>query len=88
MRAYTVHEIDALRSACEARYLYGTTRMSQGSQMSRVFRQDEKAKEVEEMARTYMLAGITAEDIYRADNPPSEVTTGAAAPNAGTQEKK
>ena len=66
-RAYTVAEIDALRRACELRYLYGTTRTTNLSGASRSYREDEKIKAVEEMVRTYMLAGKVAQDIYDAD---------------------
>lgn len=51
------------------RYLFGTTRQQQNGGMSRSYREDEKIKAVEEMVRTYMLAGLTAKDLYDADNP-------------------
>lgn len=67
-RAYTVKEIDALRRACEQRWLFGTTSHS-GSRTSGSYRQEEKDAGVEQLVRTYMLAGLTADDIYAADSP-------------------
>ena len=74
-RAYTVAEIDALRSACEQRWLFGTTASrGSGTFFSRSYRESEKDNGVEEMVRTYMIAGITAADIYAKDAaPPQEV---------------
>lgn len=68
-RAYTVRELDDLRSVVEMRYLYGTSNLNQCSGMSRSYREEEKTKAVEEMVRTAMLAGHTAQDIRDADNP-------------------
>jgi len=65
-RAYTVVEIDALRSAVEMRWLFGTTAWS-GSVASRCYTEADKIKAVEEMTRTYMLAGITAHDLIEQD---------------------
>lgn len=67
-RAYTVKEIDALRAAAKERFMWGTTKCIQGSCFSRSFRPNEVAIGTEELVRTYMLAGITAQDIYDADN--------------------
>lgn len=72
-RAYTVREVDQLRMACEARYLYGTSCpvfSGNGTGSSRPYREDVKAACVEQMVRTYMSAGITAADIYKEDQPP------------------
>lgn len=66
-RAYTLAEIDALRRALETRYLYGTTNLGTGQQMSRTYRETEKTVAVEESVRTAMLAGLTADDYYEAD---------------------
>ena len=75
-RAYTVREIDALRRACERRWLYGTTAsLGAGTHTSRTFRSEEKDKGVEELVRTYMLAGIVAEDIYAEDRGDAALTT-------------
>lgn len=66
-RGYTVREIDELRSACEDRWLYGTTNITH-SMMGRSWVGAEKDKGVEEFVRTFMLAGIVAEDIYKEDS--------------------
>jgi len=64
-KKYSVAEIDALRHVCENIYLWGTPNPSQDrTSMSRSYQEADKAVEVEEMCRTYMLAGITAEDLY------------------------
>lgn len=64
-KSYTVREIDELREVCEDIWLYGTV---QGSGMSRAYHQSDKDRGVEALVRTYMEAGITAEDIYKEDN--------------------
>jgi hypothetical protein len=61
-RPYTVKEIDKLRSACEYRWLYGTLAPKQ-MQFSRQYSETEKTICVEELVRTYMLAGIVGEEI-------------------------
>lgn len=66
-RAYTVNDIDALREACRERWLWGTTKHAEGSRVSRSYRQEDMDRAVEELVRTYMMAGITADDIYEAD---------------------
>lgn len=66
-RRYSVKEIDELRAACERRWLFGTTASGNGIRIGRTFRESEKDKCVEELVRTYMLAGLTAEDIYETD---------------------
>ena len=65
-RRYTVGEIDNLRAACEMRFFYGTT--APREDFSASYDPNEKNKAVEEMVRTYMLAGITADDIRKADD--------------------
>jgi hypothetical protein len=62
-RAYTVQEIDALRRACECKYMWGSYAPTFSSGTSRCYREEEKAKVVEEQVRTHMLAGHTAEDL-------------------------
>lgn len=97
-RAYTVKEIDKLRSTIETRWLFGTTYTPppppptkeelaekaerdrkikagesviyfSGSSMTfgRSYTTGEKEKAVEELVRTAMLAGFTAEDIRAED---------------------
>jgi len=68
-QSYTVAEIDALRRACENRYLWGSYRgAGHDSGMSRQYREDEKAKCVEELVRTFMLAGKTANELYESED--------------------
>lgn len=63
-RAYTVAEIDELRQACRERWLYGTTAHVNSSRMCI---RDDLYRGVEHLFRTYLLAGVTAADIYAAD---------------------
>lgn len=64
-KAYTVKEIDALRNACDERYM---SRYVPGAVYTG-YSDSKRILAVEEMVRTYMLAGITAEDIIEADRP-------------------
>lgn len=64
-RAYTVAEIDALRSVCKMRWLFGTT--EPGNSFSRSYKAEELDHGVEQLVRTYMLAGLTAGDILEQD---------------------
>ena len=67
-REYTVEEIDALRAACEMRWLYGSANPEfQDGQCSRSFEEAEKAAAVEQMVRTHILAGHTQSDLIKAD---------------------
>lgn len=66
-RKYTVVDVDALRCACELRWLRGTTNLGSGIFCSRAYKERDKDCGVEEMVRTYMIAGVTAEQIYEAD---------------------
>ena len=68
-RAYTVAELDALRSAVERRWLFGTTAPLNTACFSRSYNEADKYAAVEQLVRTHMLAGHTAEDIYAADLP-------------------
>jgi hypothetical protein len=67
-RAYTVFEIDQLRQVVEAIWLYGNPSPGgrSGPFVSRVYGENEKSVAVEEMVRTHMLAGHTADDIRKA----------------------
>ena len=65
MKKYSVHEIDDLRQVCEHIYLFGTPSPLQTNGMSRTFYEKDKIVAVEEMCRTYMTAGITANDLYK-----------------------
>jgi hypothetical protein len=71
-RAYTVHELDALRRAVEDRWLFGSSVPSRGWRMSRQHRAEEKAKCVEELVRTHMQAGHTAQDLLNEDKNEAE----------------
>lgn len=62
-RAYTVGEIDALRGAVSNMWLYGSYSL-QDRGFSRVYGEAEKTRCVEEIVRTHMVAGHTAEDLY------------------------
>lgn len=77
-RAYTVAEIDALRRACEDRLTFGSTYWPPGA----IFRSGTPpaAETLEARVRTYMLAGIVAEDIYEQDKPNEPVNEWGAAP--------
>jgi len=66
-RKYTVSEIDDLRRVCDDRFLWGTSKRHPGMHSSRVYDPVERSNAVENMVRTYMLAGITAEDIRAED---------------------
>lgn len=66
MRAYTVQEIDQMRSAIEFQWLYGCKPKDASREdcmSSRTYMPEEKVKCVEEMLRTYMLAGIDPEEL-------------------------
>lgn len=67
---YTVDEIDALRNAVKERAIWGTCyRQIQpgGTYVSSAYNQSELDKKVEEQVRTYMMAGIKAHDLVKAD---------------------
>jgi hypothetical protein len=64
-RSYTVHEIDRLRVACDHMFLYGCYRGRSG--YSRAYQSADRIKAVEEMVRTHMLAGHTADDLLASE---------------------
>jgi hypothetical protein len=71
---YSVREIDDLRRVCEERYLWGSTYTPpfEPGETSRVrhgrsYKESDKNAAVEEMVRTFMLAGVTAADIRAED---------------------
>lgn len=68
-RKYSVSELEALRQAVETKWLFGSYSQCGRSGMSRVYYPDEKTKQVEELVRTHMLAGHTAEDLYASERP-------------------
>ncbi len=69
MRAYTVSEIDALREVVQNKWLFGSYSPSQENvySFSRSYSEGDKVKCVEELVRTWMLAGKTAEDLYASE---------------------
>lgn len=68
-RAYTVSEIDELRNTLKYRYMFGSSYFppNSGDRTGRVYREDEMVAEVEQQVRTYMIAGITSDDIVAHD---------------------
>lgn len=72
-RKYSVAEIDALRSVCRSRCLFGTSYTGPGDACtSWSYDARELAARVEESVRTHMMAGHTAEDIYEEDEARAE----------------
>jgi hypothetical protein len=71
-KAYTVREIDALRSVATNKFLWGHYGHPEGNCTSRTYREEEKVACVEQMVRTHMLAGHTAQDLL--DSEVSEPT--------------
>lgn len=68
-RAYTVKELDALRSTVRDKYLWGSYHgCSNHSSASRSYNEIDMNKMVEELVRTHMLAGHTAEDLLESEN--------------------
>lgn len=67
-RSYTVKEVDELRSVIERKWLFGTYGWDEEAmQCSRCYKEGEKTVAVEEMVRTHMLAGHTAEDLIASE---------------------
>lgn len=66
-RPYTVGEIDALRQAVDMRFLFGDANGPQGTCWGRSYRSEEKAAVVEEQVRTFMVGGVTADDLRAED---------------------
>lgn len=62
-RAYTVPEIDALRQVCERKYLWGSYDLAPNGRCSRSYMEQDMVVAVEQMVRTFMLAGKTAQDL-------------------------
>jgi hypothetical protein len=67
-RQYSVFELDHLRSVVEHKYLFGTYGVRIGNSSSRSFDEAKKAVCVEEMVRTHMIAGHTAEDLIASES--------------------
>ncbi|WP_202306617.1 hypothetical protein [Mesorhizobium sp. L-8-10] len=70
-RAYTVKEIDELREVVQNAWLYGSYHGATPQRpFSRAYNEAEKTRCVEEMVRTHMLAGHTAEDLLASEAKP------------------
>jgi hypothetical protein len=78
-RSYTVEEIDALRRVCEMRWIWGSSILPANGGTSRCYRSEDKDRGVEELVRTAILAGHTANDIYEADRKRDEAFASARA---------
>ena len=68
-RKYTVSEIDQLRSAVRLRCIFGTSNSKHWLHAYYAHNSQDMDKRIEEQLRTYMIAGITADDIYKEDDP-------------------
>jgi hypothetical protein len=70
-RAYTVQEIDHLRRVISEKYVWGSYHgpPSDGS-MSIPYYRRELEVSVENQLRTYMLAGLTADDLLASEKKP------------------
>lgn len=68
-RRYSVSELNNLRRAVENKWLFGNYGPDQSmqSRMSRSYREEEKIKAVEEIVRTHMISGHTADDLYASE---------------------
>jgi hypothetical protein len=67
MRAYTVKELDELRDVCSRKWLFGCYQIGSGFQVSRTYSGGEKTMAIEEMVRTHMVAGHTAQDLIESE---------------------
>lgn len=67
-RAYTPRELDDLRRAVSAKWLYGRYQPRPGIR-SRPYALADLAVSVEEMVRTHMMAGHTAEMLVASELP-------------------
>lgn len=65
-KKYTVAEIDDLRSACDKRYLFGSS-CPQGIYRGQAYNEHEKNMAVEQMVQTFMQGGVTADDVRKED---------------------
>lgn len=68
-RAYTVSEIDYLRRVIANKWLFGGYGQLSHGGCSHSFRQEEMDVAVEQLVRTSMLAGHTAEDLLASERP-------------------
>jgi hypothetical protein len=77
-RKYSVSELRALRMAVEHKWLWGAYGCGAYQECSRQYQAEEKWKAVEEMVRTHMRAGHTAEDLYASERRPTDTEKGTA----------
>lgn len=80
-RKYSVSEINALRRAVENKWLWGSYGNIGVSGTSRPYLEEEKTKAVEEIVRTHMCAGHTAEDLCASEQLPSRELSTKGAPH-------
>lgn len=75
-RAYTVAELDALRRAVDAKWMYdsyhGPKFDRAGFAQGRSWFGSERTQEVEHLVRTHLLAGHTAEDLLASEHKPTQ----------------
>ena len=63
-RKYSIREIDKMRAKVENKWLWGCFDGNPSSGCwSRTYNREEKIKAVEEMLRTYIVAGLGPEDL-------------------------
>ena len=69
MRGYTLSEIDDLRELCRMKVIWGDFVPTNRNRTSASYREADVVVQAEEMLRTYMMAGITADDIRKEARP-------------------
>lgn len=67
-RTYTVQEIEDLRRAVDNKFLFGSYKIRTVGNTSRPYHEADKVVIVEEKVRTFMLAGLTADDLRRSES--------------------
>lgn len=73
MQAYSVQELAKLRHVVRQKFLYGTYNRPPThilNILSRPYNENDLVAQVEELVRTHMLAGHTAEDLLATENIP------------------
>jgi hypothetical protein len=66
-RSYTVSEVDALRTALEKRFLFGSCAPNHKGRSSLSYTEEEMAEVVEHRLRTHMIAGHVAQNLIDED---------------------
>lgn len=68
-KAYTLKEIEDLRRLCNNKYCFGwyviPENLPKDGYWGRSYQEKDKIFAVEEMVRTFMIAGLTAEDVRK-----------------------